>query len=145
MCKHIANVQVHMHNHMLRPDPPHMIRMLKNIVPSFVLQFAFQAPCCRRWFDCSECHFELSDHRLTAAAELAMLCRTCEIPFRKDLAAMGIEDEVCPHCTAALNVPVRPNNRHDHPLASSSTTSAVMAPSQSTSASTDASSKSGEM
>lgn len=71
------------------------------------MQFAFQAPCCCRWFDCSECHFELSDHRLAAAAEIAMVCRTCETPFRKNLTALGVEDEACPHCAAALVVPVR--------------------------------------
>ncbi|GAB9468931.1 hypothetical protein Gpo141_00006227 [Globisporangium polare] len=120
MCKHIANVQ-----------------------------FAFQAPCCRRWFDCSECHFELSDHRLAAAAELAMLCRTCETPFRKDLTALGSEDEACPHCAAVLNVPMVRPNLYDHPPSPGSSSTAsldVMAsPSQSASASTDASSKSGGM
>ncbi|TYZ58939.1 hypothetical protein PybrP1_010794 [[Pythium] brassicae (nom. inval.)] len=66
--------------------------------------FAFQAPCCRRWFDCSECHFEATDHRLEAAAELALLCRACERPFRKILSALDAEDDSCPHCSAALVV-----------------------------------------
>uniref|UniRef100_K3X695 CHY-type domain-containing protein n=1 Tax=Globisporangium ultimum (strain ATCC 200006 / CBS 805.95 / DAOM BR144) TaxID=431595 RepID=K3X695_GLOUD len=70
-------------------------------------QFAFQAPCCHRWFDCSECHFELSpDHRLGLATELALLCRACNKPFRKDLTAFGLDDETCPHCENLLVRPI---------------------------------------
>ncbi|KAJ0396738.1 hypothetical protein P43SY_009693 [Pythium insidiosum] len=83
-----------------------------------------QAPCCKRWFDCGECHFELSDHALVAAPELVFLCKRCRQPFRKDLVAFGVEDErcrqpfrkdlvafgvedeVCPHCENPLVVPV---------------------------------------
>ncbi|KAJ0401559.1 hypothetical protein ATCC90586_002867 [Pythium insidiosum] len=68
-------------------------------------QCAFQAPCCKRWFDCGECHFELSDHALVAAPELVFLCKRCRQPFRKDLVAFGVEDEVCPHCENPLVVP----------------------------------------
>ncbi|EGZ16275.1 hypothetical protein PHYSODRAFT_509953 [Phytophthora sojae] len=77
MCKHIPNAQV-----------------------------SFRAPCCSRWFDCSECHFELSDHRQQAAAEMAFVCKQCRNPFRKDLTAFDEEDESCPHCGNMLVQPV---------------------------------------
>lgn len=75
------------------------------------LQFAFQAPCCSRWFDCGECHAERSDHRLAAARELAFLCKACGKPFRKDLQALGEEDERCPHCANTLSVVVASTDR----------------------------------
>ncbi|POM66611.1 Zinc finger protein [Phytophthora palmivora] len=77
MCKHIPNVQV-----------------------------SFRAPCCNRWFDCSECHFELSDHRQQPQAEMAFVCKQCRNPFRKDLTAFDEEDESCPHCGNRLVQPV---------------------------------------
>lgn len=101
MCKHIVNATV-------RSLSYHAQQQLTDHTElTQLLQFAFRAPCCGRWFDCSECHFELSDHRLAAAAELALLCRACEQPFRKILAALGAEDEACPHCAAPLVVPTR--------------------------------------
>lgn len=36
-----------------------------------------------------------------------MLCRACEKPFRKALAALGVEDESCPHCGTAFVLPAR--------------------------------------
>lgn len=68
-------------------------------------QFSFRAPCCNRWFDCSECHFELSDHAITAATELAFVCKRCRGAFRKDLTKLGPEDDSCPHCGLLLVVP----------------------------------------
>ncbi|OQR84256.1 zinc finger protein [Achlya hypogyna] len=69
MCKHILNVQV-----------------------------AFRAPCCKRWFDCTECHHELSDHPIVVAPELAFACKRCKKCFSKILANFCEEDEMCPHC-----------------------------------------------
>ncbi|KAL7692852.1 putative Zinc finger, CHY-type superfamily [Plasmopara halstedii] len=77
MCKHITNAQV-----------------------------SFQAPCCKRWFDCSECHFEMSSHRQQWAAEMAFLCKQCSKPFRKDMVTFDEEDESCPHCTIGFIQPV---------------------------------------
>ncbi|DBA04524.1 TPA: hypothetical protein N0F65_011072 [Lagenidium giganteum] len=81
MCKHIENVQI-----------------------------AFRAPCCNRWFDCSECHYELSDHALDAAIELAFICKQCRKPFRKDMMLFGEEDERCPHCDNLFVLPAVMND-----------------------------------
>lgn len=35
---------------------------------------------------------------------MAFACKRCGSPFRKDLSAMGAEDERCPHCGNALVV-----------------------------------------
>ena len=55
MCKHILNAQV-----------------------------AVRAPCCRKWFDCPECHQEASDHPLQKTIELVFACKKCRKVFRKD-------------------------------------------------------------
>lgn len=98
MCPHISNVQV--------PK-----RFYRHTLACFshqcsaLIQFAFRAPCCNRWFDCSECHFELSDHAITAAPELAFVCKRCRGSFRKDLTKFGPKDDSCPHCGLLLVVP----------------------------------------
>ena len=55
MCKHILNAQV-----------------------------AVRAPCCRKWFDCPECHAEEADHPLQKTIELVFACKKCKKVFRKD-------------------------------------------------------------
>ncbi|KAI8335371.1 hypothetical protein BC941DRAFT_472021 [Chlamydoabsidia padenii] len=69
MCKHILNVQV-----------------------------AIRAPCCRRWFDCAECHQEVSDHPLRKTDEMVFACKKCKKAFRKNMTDYEEEDEYCPHC-----------------------------------------------
>lgn len=55
MCKHILNVQV-----------------------------AIRAPCCKKWFECADCHNELTDHDLRKTNELVFACKICKKVFRKD-------------------------------------------------------------
>ena len=71
MCKHILNAQV-----------------------------AIRAPCCRRWFDCPQCHAEqCPDHPLRRSTELVFFCKKCRKCFRKDMTDFDPEtDEYCPHC-----------------------------------------------
>ncbi|KAI8139687.1 hypothetical protein BJV82DRAFT_563494 [Fennellomyces sp. T-0311] len=69
MCKHILNAQV-----------------------------AIRAQCCRRWFDCSECHAEVADHPLRKTDEMVFACKKCKKAFRKDMRDYEEEDEYCPHC-----------------------------------------------
>jgi uncharacterized CHY-type Zn-finger protein len=76
MCKHVLNAQV-----------------------------SFRAPCCHRWFDCTECHEELSDHRIENAIEVPFVCKKCRQTFHKDLLLFGEEDEVCPHCQNPFVIP----------------------------------------
>ncbi|BGP20852.1 hypothetical protein JCM10213v2_009017 [Rhodosporidiobolus nylandii] len=61
-------------------------------------QAAIRAPCCKKWFDCSECHAEQADHPLAKTTEMAFLCKKCKKAFRKDMSVWDEADEFCPHC-----------------------------------------------
>ncbi|KAF1969632.1 hypothetical protein BU23DRAFT_557461 [Bimuria novae-zelandiae CBS 107.79] len=69
MCKHVLNAQV-----------------------------AIRAPCCRKWFDCAECHHETADHDLAQSFEMVFVCKKCKKAFRKDTREFEESDEYCPHC-----------------------------------------------
>ncbi|KAJ2157194.1 hypothetical protein GGF46_004672 [Coemansia sp. RSA 552] len=69
MCKHVLNAQV-----------------------------SIRAPCCKKWFDCPECHAEREDHDLRKTSEMVFACKKCKKPFRKDVNDYEEEDEFCPHC-----------------------------------------------
>ncbi|CAG7978524.1 unnamed protein product [Penicillium nalgiovense] len=87
MCKHILNAQVAIRSH-----------------------------CCRKWFDCAECHQESESHMLQKSAEMIFACKKCKKCFRKDAAEFdetyarnglkakrqradfAFSDEYCPHC-----------------------------------------------
>lgn len=64
-------------------------------------QVAVRAPCCKKWFDCPECHEEAfgEDHELEKNIEMVMMCKKCKKAFRKDITEEFEEaDEYCPHC-----------------------------------------------
>ncbi|KAL5470027.1 hypothetical protein PMIN07_002190 [Paraphaeosphaeria minitans] len=61
-------------------------------------QVAIRAPCCRKWFDCAECHHENADHDLMQTFEMTFVCKKCKKAFRKDSREFEDADEYCPHC-----------------------------------------------
>ncbi|KAF9012614.1 hypothetical protein BDQ17DRAFT_1232186 [Cyathus striatus] len=61
-------------------------------------QVSIRAPCCKQWYDCSECHAESQTHPLAKTTEMAFICKKCKKAFRKDMAAYEESDEYCPHC-----------------------------------------------
>jgi uncharacterized CHY-type Zn-finger protein len=68
MCKHILNAQVQI-----------------------------RAQCCKKWYDCPECHMENEDHEIMKAPEIILACKKCKKVFRKDLMNEFDEcDEYCP-------------------------------------------------
>ncbi|KAI5799198.1 zinc finger protein [Peziza echinospora] len=71
MCKHILNAQV-----------------------------SIRSPCCRKWFDCAECHRASETHPLQQASEMVFACKKCKKCFRKDTSDWDVDgsDEYCPHC-----------------------------------------------
>jgi uncharacterized CHY-type Zn-finger protein len=75
MCKHIANAQV-----------------------------SVRAPCCKSWFDCTQCHDEKANHTLLRVFELVFGCKKCKKVFRKDLRDWQEQDEFCPHCDNHFNI-----------------------------------------
>eukprot|EP00766_Chilomastix_caulleryi_P000513 gnl/Chilomastix_caulleri/1501.p1 GENE.gnl/Chilomastix_caulleri/1501~~gnl/Chilomastix_caulleri/1501.p1 ORF type:complete len:128 (+),score=17.05 gnl/Chilomastix_caulleri/1501:16-399(+) len=70
MCKHILNTQV-----------------------------AIYAPCCRKWFECAECHNETETHPILRRTEMVFACKKCKKTFRVDLTDFDPEsDGFCPKC-----------------------------------------------
>ncbi|KAL3423046.1 zinc finger protein [Phlyctema vagabunda] len=69
MCKHILNAQV-----------------------------SIRSKCCRKWFDCAECHEESESHPLMKTTEMVFACKKCKKAFRKDAETFEESDEYCPHC-----------------------------------------------
>jgi len=69
MCKHILNVQVQI-----------------------------RANCCKKWFDCADCHKETEDHELLKSNEMTFGCKKCKKVFRKDMSRFEEADEYCPRC-----------------------------------------------
>ncbi|QDS68961.1 hypothetical protein FKW77_008821 [Venturia effusa] len=69
MCKHVLNAQV-----------------------------AIRSACCRKWFDCAECHQESEEHELLKRDEMIFACKKCKKCFRKDAREFEDADEYCPHC-----------------------------------------------
>jgi len=69
MCKHILNAQV-----------------------------SIRSPCCRKWFDCAECHAETESHPLLKKDEMVFACKKCKKAFRKNAEDFDDSDEYCPHC-----------------------------------------------
>ncbi|KAI9807056.1 MAG: hypothetical protein M1825_005773 [Sarcosagium campestre] len=61
-------------------------------------QVSIRAPCCRKWFDCAECHADVSDHELQKSMEMAFACKKCKKCFRKNADEYDETDEYCPHC-----------------------------------------------
>jgi uncharacterized CHY-type Zn-finger protein len=48
-------------------------------------QVSIRAPCCKRWFDCPQCHAEAADHNLRKSSEMIFACKKCKKVFRKEL------------------------------------------------------------
>ena len=63
-------------------------------------QVSVRAPCCKKWFDCPECHAEHwgEDHELMPTMEMLFLCKKCKRAFRKEVSEFEEADEYCPHC-----------------------------------------------
>ncbi|ORY69473.1 zinc finger protein [Pseudomassariella vexata] len=61
-------------------------------------QVAIRSPCCKKWFDCAECHHESESHPLLPSIEMTFACKKCRKCFRKDAQEFEEADEYCPHC-----------------------------------------------
>ncbi|KAG9253367.1 uncharacterized protein F5Z01DRAFT_624033 [Emericellopsis atlantica] len=61
-------------------------------------QVAIRSPCCKKWFDCADCHHEQESHPLQQTLEMVFACKKCRKCFRKDAQEFEESDEYCPHC-----------------------------------------------
>lgn len=59
-----------------------------------------QAPCCKRWFECSECHDEVSTHPFQFIQRLRFTCKECRRCFPRDFGIFSESDKLCDHCKA---------------------------------------------
>ena len=57
-----------------------------------------RASCCKKWFDCAECHAEVEDHEIAKSVDIVMACKKCKKVFRKDASDFDENDEFCPRC-----------------------------------------------
>ncbi|KAK3380235.1 hypothetical protein B0T24DRAFT_614626 [Lasiosphaeria ovina] len=78
MCKHVLNAQV-----------------------------AVRSPCCKKWFDCADCHQEQETHPLLQRFEMIFACKKCKKCFRKDAQEFEEADEYCPHCDNHFIIPAK--------------------------------------
>lgn len=62
-----------------------------------LLKATMRAACCKRWFDCIQCHMDASDHELFRTMELIVACKACRKVFKKDLRYM-------PHFSAKMGI-----------------------------------------
>ncbi|KAL0241490.1 hypothetical protein GEMRC1_006725 [Eukaryota sp. GEM-RC1] len=71
--------------------------MCKHIINA---QVSIRAPCCKKWYDCPQCHADLNDHELEKTTELVLACKKCRKVFRVDLGDPEADqaDQHCPHC-----------------------------------------------
>lgn len=72
-----------------------VIAMCKHVLNA---QVSIRSPCCKKWFDCAECHSEQEDHALTRTMEMIFICKKCKKAFRKNMEEFDESDEYCPHC-----------------------------------------------
>mmetsp|Transcript_2608 Transcript_2608/g.4044 ORF Transcript_2608/g.4044 Transcript_2608/m.4044 type:complete len:108 (-) Transcript_2608:927-1250(-) len=76
--------------------------MCKHIFNSKVV---FRSSCCHKWWECSECHDEQSDHEFEFVKRLKMFCKVCSRTFERDLKLITIKDEFCYECGTCWCIP----------------------------------------
>ena len=59
-------------------------------------QVAIRSQCCKKWWDCAECHQEQMDHDIMKTVEMVFACKKCRHVFRKDASNFEETDEYCP-------------------------------------------------
>lgn len=62
-------------------------------------QVTIRTACCRKFYDCPQCHLEAETHPLKRTIEMTLICKKCRKAFRKNLADWDTEtDSFCPNC-----------------------------------------------
>lgn len=83
--------------------------MCKHVINA---QVSIRASCCKKWFDCAECHREVSNHPLTKSWELVFGCKKCKKVFRKNMKDFEEADEYCPYCDNHFVLPAKGSQRN---------------------------------
>ena len=83
--------------------------MCKHVLNSTVY---LQAPCCGQWFECTECHDEAVDHKMTYKPKIRFTCKQCKKCFVRDFKLFSEKDKKCGHCNTVWCQPaVTPESR----------------------------------
>lgn len=83
-------------NQLTKPFLPPLANNSKHVLNA---QVSIRSPCCKKWFDCAECHAEQeANHELLKTLEMTFACKKCKKCFRKDAREFEEADEYCPHC-----------------------------------------------
>mmetsp|Transcript_4030 Transcript_4030/g.6245 ORF Transcript_4030/g.6245 Transcript_4030/m.6245 type:complete len:114 (-) Transcript_4030:60-401(-) len=62
-------------------------------------QVYIQSPCCKKWFECSECHDEnVVTHSFKFAPKLRFVCKNCRSCFFRHFKHLSERDKQCPVC-----------------------------------------------
>lgn len=62
-------------------------------------QVTVRTACCRKFYDCPQCHVEAETHPLKRTLEVTLVCKKCRKAFRKNIADWDTDtDSFCPHC-----------------------------------------------
>ena len=58
-----------------------------------------QAPCCNKWFECSECHDEIvKTHVFEFKSTYRFTCKLCRKVFSRDFKLFSEQDKLCSYC-----------------------------------------------
>ncbi|KAF3800269.1 hypothetical protein GCG54_00007716, partial [Colletotrichum gloeosporioides] len=82
----------------IEPSPPDRQLIARDSKHVLNAQVAIRSPCCKKWFDCAECHQEQERHPLMQTFDMTFACKKCKKCFRKDAQEFEESDEYCPHC-----------------------------------------------
>jgi uncharacterized CHY-type Zn-finger protein len=76
--------------------------MCKHVLNS---QVYFQAKCCKKWFECTECHDENSDHKYQFSSQLRFTCKSCRACFDRNFKHFSDRDKCCSVCAMPWVIP----------------------------------------
>ena len=77
--------------------------MCKHILNSKVY---IQAPCCSRWFECTECHDEMmKTHTFEYCTRMRFTCKECHKCFNRNFQLFSEKDKYCDFCNTQYVMP----------------------------------------
>ena len=89
-----------------------VIKMCKHVINAEVY---IQSPCCRKWFECSECHDENCTHPFKFSSELRFCCKQCRTCFSRKFKFFSEADKQCSVCGVLWVMPaVTPESKLIH-------------------------------
>ncbi len=63
------------------------------------------ASCCLKWYECSECHDDKSDHLFVFSKRVKLTCKSCRKRFDRDFEMFSAKDCFCNFCGVRWSMP----------------------------------------